>query len=55
MESAITVGDGSPDDIVCLVLCHRFDGRKVVGINKPQEGRGHLQYLQHCGSLRVRN
>jgi len=58
IESAITVGDGSPDDIVCLVLCHKFDGRKVVGINKPQEGRGASSIsaaLQLTEGVRVKN
>ncbi|MHC1579096.1 MAG: hypothetical protein ACXQTZ_00320 [Candidatus Alkanophagales archaeon] len=35
----IVVGDGTPDDIVCLILAHKHDGERVVGITKSEEKR----------------
>jgi hypothetical protein len=32
----IVIGDGTPEDIVCLILAHKFNGGATVGITKPQ-------------------
>jgi hypothetical protein len=37
---AIIVGNGIPDDIVWLILGHKFNRRHVIGITKPQEMLG---------------
>ncbi|UYZ40052.1 MAG: hypothetical protein N2V74_07650 [Candidatus Methanospirare jalkutatii] len=36
MKGVIIIGNGTPDDIVCLILCHKFDGKQVVGVTKPE-------------------
>ena len=36
MKGVIIIGNGTPDDIVCLILCHKFDGKHVVGVTKPE-------------------
>ena len=35
-RGVIIIGNGTPDDIVCLILCHKFDGKHVVGVTKPE-------------------
>jgi len=35
----IVIADGSPDDIVYLILAHKLDGGKAVGITATQEKR----------------
>jgi stress-induced morphogen len=37
VQSVIVVGNGTPDEVVCLILCHKLNGENVVGITKPQE------------------
>ncbi|MCD6387344.1 MAG: hypothetical protein J7L30_03385 [Methanophagales archaeon] len=36
VKGVIIIGNGTPDDIVCLILCHKFDGKQVVGVTKPE-------------------
>ena len=36
VKGVIIIGNGTPDDIVCLILCHKFDGKHVVGVTKPE-------------------
>ncbi|MCW7075025.1 MAG: hypothetical protein OCU24_04130 [Candidatus Methanospirare jalkutatii] len=36
VKGVIIIGNGTPDDIVCLILCHKFDGKHVVGVTKPK-------------------
>ena len=36
VKGVIIIGNGTPDDIVCLILCHKFDGKQVVGVIKPE-------------------
>ena len=39
IDSIIILGNGSPDDITYLILCHKLNGKKVVGITKTKEPR----------------
>lgn len=36
LSKVILLADGSPDDIVTTIIAHRLNGRKVVGISKPE-------------------
>jgi len=36
MKGVIIIGNGTPDDIVCLILCHKFNGKHVVGVTKSE-------------------
>jgi hypothetical protein len=36
VSCVIVIGDGVPEDIVCLILAHRFNGGATIGITKPQ-------------------
>jgi hypothetical protein len=40
VSAIIIVGNGIPDDVVWLILGHKFDGEHVVGITKPREELG---------------
>ena len=39
IRDMIVIADGSPDDIVYLILAHKLDGGKAVGITATQEKR----------------
>jgi len=40
MDALIIIGNGTPDDVVLLILTHKMDGDHVVGITKPKERLG---------------
>lgn len=35
-DKVAVLGDGTPDDLVLVVLAHRLDGRDVLGVVKPE-------------------
>jgi len=35
IEAAIIVGDGTPDDIIWLILTHKLNGKQTIGLTKP--------------------
>jgi hypothetical protein len=37
IKGIIIVGNGIPDDIICLILAHKFNGKHIMGITKPQK------------------
>jgi hypothetical protein len=37
IDAAIIIGDGTPDNIVWLILTHRLNGKCTVGLMKPSE------------------
>jgi len=46
VSCVIVVGDGVPEDIVCLILAHRFNGGATIGITKPQTARARAKNIQ---------
>jgi len=40
MDALIIIGNGTPDDVVLLILTHKMDGDHVVGMTKPKERLG---------------
>jgi hypothetical protein len=40
IDVTIIIGDGIPDDIVWLILTHKFNGKHTIGLIKPPEWLG---------------
>jgi hypothetical protein len=40
LESAIILGDGTPDDIVVAIVCYHLNGDKIAGLIKPERITG---------------
>ncbi len=58
IDALIIIGDGTPDDVVLLILTHKMDGDHVVGITKPKERLGASslssirQYIERIKNLK---
>ncbi|MEM0203258.1 MAG: hypothetical protein QXR83_04785 [Archaeoglobaceae archaeon] len=55
-DCILFVTNGTPDDVVCLIISHKFDGKSVVGITKPKKTRDSAipEVLNVIGKMKVK-